>query len=398
MNRVAYLNCEVKSRDLTTRLLIASHLVRLGVSVVVGQVWALTANAKSQINLPGAYLFSTTNKFQAKAMSWVKDAGHIVVASDEEILPAYDPVPFVTPEAVNLCDYLLIDTEHHAAALRAALPSMSHKISVTGPVRLETLMRIKIEPASTIPYILFNTGSGVINSIRGNPEEAIRVIQAAVNISDDEAQIRIEVGQAAFGLIIPLIKWLSRNHRVVVRPHPSERAETWREAVPEVEIVESSLPLPWIKGATVVIHNNSTTGLEAATMGIPVLNLDPVPEWGKRYIAPDINCTARTFDKAKEALEPFLEDGSGPISDRLNQELNFAMNGAENTARAISDILQGAEPITNVFPWAKMNRDAMQKDKFTTSLEEVEEILKSMNERSAIHKLDDSVFFLKPGT
>ena len=108
MNRVAYLNCEVKSRDLTTRLLIASHLLKFNIPVVVGQVWALIANAQARKNIAGAYLFATTNKFQAKGMQWVKDSGHFVIASDEEILPAFDPIPFVTPEALEACDKLLV--------------------------------------------------------------------------------------------------------------------------------------------------------------------------------------------------------------------------------------------------------------------------------------------------
>ena len=396
MNRIAYLNCEVKYRDLSTRLLIASYLLKFGIPVVVGQVWALVANARAGHNLLGAYLFATTNKFQAKSMGWVKEAGHIVVASDEEILPAYDPLPFVTPEAVAVCDRLLIDTPHHEAALRGAFPDLFHKFTVTGPVRLEALQKIKIEPASSSPYILFNTGSGVINSIRGNPKEALQMLRHAVNVSEDEARVRVEVGQAAFDLIVPLIRWLALDHRVVVRPHPSERAETWREAVPEAEVVEDSPPLPWIKGARVVIHNNSTTGLEAAAMGVPALNLDPVPEWGKRYIAPDINHTARTLDEAKQALEPFLADGSGPIFEKIKTDLNFPMNGAENTANAIAAMLAGANPLSSQFPWAMMERAPMDRQKFTVTKEEVAERMDGMDERCAIHQLDDSVFFLTP--
>ncbi|MEQ9568273.1 MAG: hypothetical protein RLN85_21100, partial [Pseudomonadales bacterium] len=141
-------------------------------------------------------------------------------------------------------------------------------------MRLEALEAIDIQPASTSPYILINTGSGVINSIRGNPQEAVQMLRRAVDVSEEEAWMRVKAGQAAFDLMVPLIRWLAPSHRVVVRPHPAERADTWRQAVPEAEIVEGSAPLPWIKGARVVIHNNSTTGLEAAAMGVPALNLD----------------------------------------------------------------------------------------------------------------------------
>ena len=217
-------------------------------------------------------------------------------------------------------------------------------------------------------------------------------------MSEEEAWMRVKAGQAAFDLMVPLIRWLAPNHRVVVRPHPAERADTWRQAVPEAEIVEGSAPLPWIKGARVVIHNNSTTGLEAAVMGIPALNLDPYPEWGKRYLAPTINYTVNTLAAAQSALELLLQENDGPLAEKAKAELKFPKNGARNTAQAIFDAVKDSPPISGPFPWAMMERDPLDRAKFTVTSEEVAQIMDGLNVNCTTHQLDDSVFLFTPNT
>ena len=54
MNRIAYLLCELKGRDLDSRLLIASHLLSAGIPAVVGQLWAIIAN--QDFTARGCYL------------------------------------------------------------------------------------------------------------------------------------------------------------------------------------------------------------------------------------------------------------------------------------------------------------------------------------------------------
>ena len=397
MHRIAYLNCEVKSRDLSTRLLIATHLIKMGIPVVVGQIWALAGNAKAKINLPGVYLFATANRFQVVAMSWAKAAGHKIVASDEEILPLREPLPFISPEAVAQCDRFLVDTDAHAETILGKFPNYSDKFSVSGPVRIETSKKIKGEPAPGPPFILFNTGSGVANSIRGDTVEATKVFRAATAISEEQALMAVKAGQMSMEWMITLIKSFSLSNRVVVRPHPAERPESWKEAVPSnVEIVEKSDPVRWIKAARVVVHNNSTTGLEAAALGVPTLNLDPIPAWGRRYVLPEINHTVSSVEDAKRCLCTFLKDRSGPINDRNKEGLDLPDNGALNTAKAILAEMKAAAPVADHFPWVKVERKPMDRVKFTVSLDEAKKILNDLNVPCDLYQLDDSVFLLAP--
>ena len=395
MNRIAYLNCEIKSRDLSTRLLIASHLLNLNVPVVVGQLWALVGNARARKSIPGTYLFATSNSFQARAMKWVKEAGNFVIASDEEALPLVNSLSNVSSDAIDICDKFLVDTELHKSILIKEYGA-KEKFHVTGSSRFEHISTTDIRAIPSNPYILFNTGFGVINSVWGSPETALGMMRSATPLSIQDAQSIIDSEKAALDLMILLIRWLIPNHRIVLRPHPSENAQTWRNILPEVEIVEGSASLPWIKNAQLVVHSNSTTGLEAALLRTPVINLDPMPDWGKQYIVPKINHTVKNLTAAQEALDAFLKNRTGPIAEKAKRSLDFPKNGALNSAREIFTNLKNANPLAGPFPWAKMERAQVDRDKFTATAEEVTEYMDGLKINCSIHELDDSVFLFTP--
>jgi CDP-glycerol glycerophosphotransferase (TagB/SpsB family) len=67
--------------------------------------------------------------------------------------------------------------------------------------------------------------------------------------------------------------------KVLVRPHPSENHERWREVLPQHEnilVKHEGNVLPWLMAAKVVIHNSCTTGVEAYLLERPVIAYLPV--------------------------------------------------------------------------------------------------------------------------
>ncbi len=393
MNRVAYLNCELKSRDLESRLLIASRLLRAGIPVVIGPVWSLVGNARAKRNIPGCYLFTTSNNAQAKAMMWARDAGHIVIASDEEALPLVNPLKNVTAAAVESCDRFLVDTAAHHDMLIEAF-GCAEKFSIAGSARLEAVRCADIEPMKGPPYILFNTGFGVINSVWGNADDALKMMNNSAPITDEDAKALIVAEQNTFDAMRNVLRWLAPRHRTVVRPHPSERAATWRETVSDVEVVEGSAPLPWIKGARLMVHSNSTTGLEAALIGTPTLNLDASPAYGARYVLGQINHTVGSAQTAIETIAAFFRNeidlmGTKPMDDM------FPQHGTKNTAEMIIKALNGAPPLSGPFPWARVEREPQQSAKFSANREEITRSPAMADAPlAAVHELDDSVFLL----
>lgn len=68
---------------------------------------------------------------------------------------------------------------------------------------------------------------------------------------------------------------------VIVRPHPSEDHDYWRQTLPHdanMHVVHEGTVLPWILASRVMIHNSCTTGIEGYLLEQPVLAYRPVQQ------------------------------------------------------------------------------------------------------------------------
>lgn len=390
--QIVYLPCELKGRDLDGRLLIAKHLCAMGLPVVVGHFWGLNGNMGR--SSPGCYLFTTANDVQAQAMQRALTESSYVVASDSEGLPLANPLPNVSSVAVSLCDAFLVDSPVHQSILEGKFGT--GKFILTGSPRIEYLINADVPPVGGAPYILFNTGLGVINSVWGSPPEALRAMSSAMEVSETGAQKIIDAETAALELISPLIRWLAPQHRVVIRPHPSENANAWREAFPSLEVIEGSSSIQWIKHAEVVIHANSTTGLEAVALGTPALNLNPVPEWGEQFVIHAYNYTVRTLEDAHAALSMYLGRSAGPLTSQAEGLQSLRLDGAQNTAQYLAELLSDAKPVTQPFTWTPVERTDQHRSKFSVTPAELKKKIHSLGNFGVVTQLDDSTFLLWP--
>jgi surface carbohydrate biosynthesis protein len=341
MEPIAYLTVEVKHRDLDPRLLIASHLVEAGVSVMVGQQWMLFDNADA---LPqGIVLFKTVNEIQAKNMAFFSKAGHLVAATDEEVLQCIDDRCFTlafSPIAANNCDLFLAQSPVHKDAIDRLYPEMEGKVEIAGNSRID-LLSPRGRPAFAAeaeslkrdygPYVLFNTNFGSINSIWKDLSAVVNIAVSAgaVDLKNEEskAEFKALIGweRKNFDELVPLMHWVVDNvtsHRIVIRPHPGERANFWENEFgnhPRVTVIPRSNPHPWIMGADLVIHTGCTTGLEAVLMDKPTINLKPAEHPSFDRIVNWANPTFTTWQDAAAAIAAFMETGTGPVSENAEK-------------------------------------------------------------------------------
>lgn len=396
VNQIAYLNCELKARDLESRMLVAAYLLKAGWAVIVGQFWGIMANAPTSPK--GCYLFTTANRFQADAMEMCRRHGHIVVAQDEEALPfAGDGLlDNIDAAAMRHADAFLAQSDEHAAVVKQKYASAPIKIA--GSARVDLMQKANIPPSDEAPYILFNTNFALINSGWGQ-QAAIDILKQGSPISDEEIRLRLDVERLSQERMLDVIARLSAKNRCVVRPHPAEDPAFWRK-IPGCDVVVGSNPLPWIKHARVLVHANSTTGLEAAVLGVPCLNLDPITAWGRRFVMHKINYTVKTAKDAATALAAFFE---GKMSlHRPTADTMFPSNAGANIAREITNFVPQPNTEAGANSWTPTTRQDRQRQKFTVSSEElaaawahVASIVPVAGVR--MRQLDDSVFFLKQG-
>ncbi len=406
MNRIAYLLCEIKSRDLDTRLLIAAHLLNMGVAVAVGQRWGIGENRL--VSPRGCYLFPTANHIQGGGMEQVRTAGHYVFASDEEAFAAVADtvhteeslartVSVFTSTAANAmenCHKMLACSDTHAELLSRQFPKQRKKIIVAGSPRVELLTNSRIQsPEKTSSYVLVNTSFPLVNSIW--PDDT--AVRSAREVFGEAAtELRVKGQEAGMEMFRSVIQWLIKKHDVVIRPHPGENPSIWRDQFPEARVLTDSAPLAWIKGAKALIHGNSTTGLEAILMGVPTLNLNPISEYGEISIVGRISPCASTVEQTISILESFLETGIGLESNYAADDL-FPPNGGLAIAKELSQEVIDKAPLSKEFSWSRTPRTELQRKKFTVSLNEIVDNpnIKSAR-RHGVIQLDDSIFLLNP--
>jgi hypothetical protein len=74
--------------------------------------------------------------------------------------------------------------------------------------------------------------------------------------------------------MIPVLDKAFPDYNIVVRPHPTESQETYRNIAAQcdrVKVTNEGNVVPWLLAARALVHNGCTTGVEAYVMGIPAI-------------------------------------------------------------------------------------------------------------------------------
>lgn len=409
---IAYLACELNGRDLDSRILIAAHLCQAGAEVIVGNLWGIVANLeKPGVRPPGVVLFATANKIQARLMEAAKFGGHLVITTNEEALAITDESHLLatfSAEAMAVSDFVVFQHRDHEKIVKRSYPAC--RGAVLGNARVDLLQNAPNIYRDEIKrvraggrYILLNTSFTIANTIWNSPQEAVGAAAAGgvYNLEDPAAlaELQKEIDEEARALhsTLTLIEFLKRDlpgFRIVVRPHPAEKAETW-EKISGIEVVAKSRPAPWMLGASLLIHINSTTGLEAAISHVPCLNLGT----RKLFIMDKINCVEPDPAKAAATVREFLLFGSGPLQRHANPSLHYPKGAA---ARIAEKALQLGKTLPNnpITAWGSLQRDDKMKEKITVSLEEflqrAKPIIQLVNGlRINAEQIDDTMFLLR---
>jgi surface carbohydrate biosynthesis protein len=436
---VAYLPLEIKQRDLDCRLLIAAHLLASRVPVVIGQQWSLISNLQ---NLPpGVVLFKSVNSIMATSMKMFHRLGHLVTATDEEVLACVEDACFMESfcqQAADSCHMFFAQNELHKAAVEARFPQLRQKTMAVGNSRIDllspphrpSLATDTAESAAQRPYILFNTNYGQINSIWRdmNQVRAIAVRVGWVDPDDPASVARYEAilewERRNRDEIVPLIHWAADNlsHKIVIRPHPVELVEFWQEEFgghANVIIIPRSAPYPWLLESDLVVHTQCTTGLETALLGNLAVNVQPLRHPLYEHAVARVNPTFSTWQAAADAMAQYLNHRTGPIvaqREACDAVLAKLFPGYE-TGRASRSIAKemvrlligaGITAIDHraVLPafvgYQRHARADTLRDKFTISQEDfllrLQQICGSLgyNIQFNIRALDDSLFIMVP--
>jgi len=327
-----YLPIEVASRELHAKLLLSYFAVDRGYEVIVG--WKRVINKNLRFMPPGIVMFKTLTARDGEAMAKARAAGHRIVALDEEVpglVATKQKLRWVAKESVAASDLLFAVGDDHLDALRQFHPESADRCRVVGNPRWDLLRpELRGSHAQEVaairrqygPFILINTNFAILNSSRRTGEETRKWFAdtGRVDLSKPEDVVFLDeifaMERANTAAVQELVRALPARfpgHRIIVRPHPIERAETWTDLlrdVPRAQMVREGAAVPWIMASDVLIHTNCTTGVEAFALDKPAISLKPTTlAVNDVYLANLINYVTTTVAETLTQLDQIIGPG-----------------------------------------------------------------------------------------
>ena len=446
MTPTLYLPIEDAARELDAKALVAAAAVQRGLSVVIGQQW-LIANNHAHMPL-GLMVFKGMNARQANAMRAVSAHGHLTGASDEEALGLANMSYIqrdIDTDLASYCDLFLAQGRLHSDAIAGKTGASKEKILEVGNPRID-LLRAPFKELSAAQarnlrgehgeYILVNTNIGAVNSVFGGVEEykevVIRIGWMDPNKAEDNALFDAIVAydHANLSLSRAAIAKLSKafpRSMIVLRPHGSERIDTWQEYCTKyanVKVIHKGRHLSWILGARAMVHTCCTTGLEAEILGQTAVNLRPKAHKGllhRVFIANIANLSVDTPSAVAELLRTVLNGDSRRFDQTRPARLAALaahIHGIEDTftfaheriAEVAVNLLTSHGAVANRFSWEPTDREnylgavrrtQYQLEKINLSKTDFERTwrelttLSGMNIPVRIEQIGDSLFLIE---
>ncbi|HUF57541.1 MAG TPA: surface carbohydrate biosynthesis protein [Thermohalobaculum sp.] len=296
MTRSLLLPVETLNREFDAKLLLALYAAARGWEVVLGQKTALhrrMARFPRSVYVAKGFRWGREREFRE-----IGALGHTIVGMDEEgLVNVSDEMWLSRSDSPTLRHLALIVAwgPDDARLYRRATHLGDTPVVETGNARVD-LLRPELEgflapEAARLrerygDFALVNTNFALVNRYvelnapvqMGNwlPQEVAEGLKSNW-IGHKKALLE------AFLALLPRLAGRLGPRTLVIRPHPSENAELWREAAEglgNVRVVHEGTVAPWLLAAKVLIHNGCTTAVEAAVLGTPALAYRPVTRVG----------------------------------------------------------------------------------------------------------------------
>lgn len=299
--RLLYLPIETKARELLGKIFLAARAVERGWIVVMG---AHADTRKFMLEHPaGLYVETSIPDVKAPRLERVRSAGHRIANLCEESIAYADGRDYCTRKiglaSLKSTDLLLVPGERNAQHLHAYRPECDGKVVVTGNPRFDTLLPgvrcVYHHEAEALRetfgrFVLVNTNFGRPNPYRRDDDPVAKLIARGLISEGDEADFvrrHLSFKRRQMQGLQTLLKDLATSgsvEKIVVRPHPVENHDVWREwARPlDIEVRYEGSANDWMMAADAVVHPGCTTGMEGLLLDRAVFSY--VPEADSEFI------------------------------------------------------------------------------------------------------------------
>ncbi|EFK08219.1 conserved hypothetical protein [delta proteobacterium NaphS2] len=346
---------ETKAREYHAKLLLSCVAAEKGFGVILGHKAALATNLRF---LPRGVIFGNniTTDMEGRFARY-RDLGYTVAAWCEEGVAYRNRRSYrherVSAKAMAQATIFFAWGDYHAEDVRRAIAADDReKVIPCGSPRLDLLRprfrefyreesRRIVERHGRI--VLVNTNFHRYNHFLGRGAY-LQGLRDQGKVSDAEKEVFFKEWIAflgdmynAFAKMLGPLSAALPDHTIILRPHPSEDHDVWREEVKglaNVKVLHEGGVLPWILASEVVIHNSCATGVEAFGMGVPVVSYRPMTS--ERYDSFLPNAVSREVFSEQDLVEmiramvsnePDRESESEPEKRRLAQRFFSGLEG-----------------------------------------------------------------------
>jgi surface carbohydrate biosynthesis protein len=351
---------ETLNREFDGKLLLALCAAERGMKPILGGRTAIHRHAAALP--PSIYVSKGIRVGNRVMLSLLQKLGHLIVAleeeglvrlSDEAYLMMLDPMTF------NRAAILYAWGHDNAEIWRRFRDYRDTPIVEAGNPRMDMLrpeVRSFYRPEVTDlhrrygRFVLFNSNFSFVNHFIPGFQR-FRVARRTATDKSDAIKGGIYQHKATlfehFCRLIPQLSAAVRPHNLVIRPHPSENLQTWKDVaqgLPNVHVIHEGPVVPWLMAASALVHNTCTSGIEAAILGTPALSFRPVRS--AEFDPPLPNLVSEEFDTAEElcaAAQQVLEhrnnDPHLSAENRRHLEHHMAaLDGALSCERILAAI------------------------------------------------------------
>ena len=337
---------ENQVRELDAKLLLACVAAERGLPVVLG--------SRTYINfampgLPrGVFLAKSMRSISKRMLNIIRGLGHDVVAWDEESLVRYNSPQYYawrySEDTFKVIDQVFAWGADDAQFFRDYPGYSGAPLHVTGNPRID-LLRPEVRGyfAAEVAalkrrygeFILINTNFSFVNNFVPALNLIGRDLQGQPRVSRTGwgMSLAFATGMAGhqqaiyehFRALMPRLSAWFPQHRIVLRPHPSENHDVWRQILagcPQVEVAHEGNVVPWLMAARVLLHNGCTTAVEASVLETPAVSYMPVTSDTYDYHLPNgLSHCARTAEQVRELLSEILVGQRGMVDPSVRERL-----------------------------------------------------------------------------
>lgn len=216
------------------------------------------------------------------------------------------------------------------------------RIRVTGSPRFDfyaepwrEVPRSRHSPADGMPEprVLLTPSYSFLNPRFGTLEEEIRGLER-LGYDPGFLRRRVEIERRGLDAFLELANRLAADlpdAQIVLRPHPFERAATYREGLderPNLHLHQEGTLDTWLVRSRALIQSSCTSAVEGALAGLPVLTAGWIPAWRRVEVLDRAGTACRDHEELRERLEAALSNGragdaaSDPAGKRHRQALH----------------------------------------------------------------------------